>query len=150
MLQYWLDQMCRLSPLSYELTMSSENNLDSSILLFSPVAKGGVWTVNMTTSPNFSMHWDLQAMNEPCQLIRRGWCYLLASPYVFFHPETKSSWNVFLICQTGERFQLRRPPISWRAGMKSSEQHTHMSSTSRERSCCVTVATENTTGMLKR
>lgn len=57
----------------------------------------------------------MQAMRGPCQLIRRGWWRLYPSPYVFFHPETKSSWRISLIRQTWRTFPTAKTTDEWRA-----------------------------------
>lgn len=52
--------------------------------------------------------------------------------------------------KTEEHFQVQRPPVGAELLPNLPQQHADMSSTFPERSCGVTMATENTTGMLKR
>lgn len=57
----------------------------------------------------------MQAMRGPCQLISGGWWRLHPSPYVFFHPEIKSSWSISLIRQTQGTFPTAKTTDEWRA-----------------------------------
>ncbi len=91
----------------------------------------------------------MRAMRGPCQLIRWGGWWLHPSPYVFFQSEQVQSEH-FSHPSNRRTFSAAKTTNGWRARMKSFQQSTDMSSTSQERSCGVTMGTENTNGMLKR